>query len=105
MENSRQGVGGHTPVYVPVCALVGSGFSKPWPPAVWPEFQWDTEQLCINYRLSIMHLFRVAWASQPWGAAVEKVGRVHPREGSSDWPGQEGPPAPQSSEGCFPGPV
>lgn len=48
-------------MYVPMSAHVGLGLGKPWPLAVWPEFQWDTHgQLYINYKLSIMHLLRVA---------------------------------------------
>ena len=46
---------------MPMSAYMGLGLGKLWPLAVWPEFQWDTHgQLCINYKLSIMHLFRVA---------------------------------------------
>lgn len=48
-------------MYVPMSLHMGLGLGKPWPLAVWPKFQWDTNgQLWINYKLSIMHLLRVA---------------------------------------------
>jgi hypothetical protein len=86
-----------------VPAHMGLKLGRPWPPAVWPEFQWDTiGQLHINYKPSIMYPFRVAeeaisGAYRPRCVALRK--RAGCAQGDSARPGQEGAPSPPAERG------